>query len=119
MKKKPLIYLASPYTHACAEVMDQRFIDICKVAGVLMREGKHLFCPIAMSAPIQKHGGTPGTWEYWEEYDTAILEKCDELCVVMLDGWLESTGVQAEIDIAHRLKMPVTHLDPYDILDEY
>jgi hypothetical protein len=35
---------------------------------------------------------------------------CDEVAVLMLDGWRESIGVQAEIAIARELCKPVTFL---------
>lgn len=36
---------------------------------------------------------------------------CAGVWVLMLDGWRESGGVQAEIDIALRLKKPVMYLE--------
>jgi len=38
------------------------------------------------------------------------MEMCNDVVVVMLDGWRESVGVQAEIAIARELGKPVTFL---------
>jgi len=76
-----------------------------------MRAGLHIFSPIAHSAPIARYG-LPTTWDYWERVDRRHLEICDELLVLMLPGWQESRGVQAEIRIAAELGKPVRYLDP-------
>jgi hypothetical protein len=76
-----------------------------------MNNGYYVFCPIAMSHPIQEFGGVPGTWEYWAEYDTKLLKACQALFVVTIDGWKESTGVQAEIQIAKDLGMEISYVN--------
>ncbi len=40
------------------------------------------------------------------------LEVCDKVVVLMIDGWKESVGVQAEIAIARELGKPVSFLTP-------
>ncbi len=44
--------------------------------------------------------------------DRALLERCDQLVVLMLDGWRESVGVQAEILIASELGIPTRYWEP-------
>lgn len=51
-----------------------------------------------------------------ERMDREHLKRCNELVVLMLDGWKESRGVQAEIRIALELGKPVRYLDP-SVLD--
>ena len=41
---------------------------------------------------------------------SSLLEMCHEVVVLMLDGWRESVGVQAEIAIARELEKPITYL---------
>ena len=52
----------------------------------------------------------PLDWAFWQRHDRRYLEACDEVVVLMLDGWRESVGVQAEIAIARELGKPVTFL---------
>ena len=54
--------------------------------------------------------GVPLDWGFWQRHDHRHLEACDEVVVLMLDGWRESVGVQAEIAIARELGKPVTFL---------
>lgn len=106
-----MIYLASPYSHPDPSVREQRFRAACRAAVALLHAGRVVFSPIAHSHPLAQHG-LPGNWQFWERYDRAFLERCDEVVVLMLDGWQESVGVQAEIRIARELGKPVRYLAP-------
>ena len=54
----------------------------------------------------------PTEWSFWERIDRAHLERCDEVAVLMFDGWEKSVGVREEIGIARALGKPVRFLDP-------
>lgn len=105
-----MIYLASPYSHPDAEVRETRFRDACRAAAILMRHGHAVFSPIAHSHSICTHG-LPTDWQFWEAFDRDLLGRCDEVVVLMLDGWSESAGVLAEIRIAGSLGKPVRYLE--------
>jgi hypothetical protein len=102
-------YLAIPYTDPDPEVMRQRFEMANRTAAHLMQQGLLIYSPISHSHPIAQYG-LPLDWDYWEKYDQEILCICDELIVIMADGWRESRGVQAEIDAALKLRMRVSYL---------
>ncbi len=108
-----MIYLASPYSHPDPAVREQRFRAACRAAVALLRAGHLVFSPITHSHPLAQHG-LPGNWQFWERYDREFLERCDEVVVLMLPGWKESVGVQAEIRIAGELGKPVRYLAPED-----
>ena len=108
-----MIYLASPYSHPDAEVLEQRFKEVCRIAGDLMREGEIVFSPIAHSHPIAMTGDLPLASEYWEKYNRAWLAACSSLVICMMDGWDMSKGIAAEIRIAKEFSLPVEYLDPY------
>jgi len=106
-----MIYLASPYSHPDANVRESRYQAACRASAQLMRAGKLVFSPIAHSHGITRYG-LPEDWAFWKACDRKHLENCDEVVVLMLDGWRESIGVQAEIAVAGQLGKPVSHLDP-------
>lgn len=106
-----IIYLASPYSHPLPEVREARFRTVCRVAARLMSEGAIVFSPIAHSHPIAMAGQLPTDWTFWDRYDRAMLEASAELWVLRLDGWKDSTGVVAEIDIATHLGKPIWYID--------
>ena len=105
-----MIYLATPYSHPDPEVMERRFRKVNEVASRFMREGHRIFSPISHSHPICLAGGLPRGWGFWDRYDREILSACEELWVLMQDGWANSEGVLAEIEIARGLGLPVHYI---------
>lgn len=77
-----------------------------------MSQGMHIFSPISHTHPIAVAGGLPLDWDYWQEYDRAILSACGKMIVLMLDGWKESKGIAAEIVLAKELGIPVEFVEP-------
>jgi nucleoside 2-deoxyribosyltransferase len=105
-----MIYLASPYSHPDPSVREHRFRTACQAAASMLRDGHIVFSPIVHSHPLVAFG-LPTAWAAWERIDRAFLERCDELAVLMLDGWDQSVGVQAELRIARELGKPVRFLE--------
>ncbi|MCY2928186.1 MAG: DUF1937 family protein [Planctomycetota bacterium] len=66
------------------------------------------------SFPLMRYS-LAGDWKFWESYDRAHLEACNALAVLMLDGWKESVGVQAELDIAAKLELPIMLIVPASV----
>jgi len=107
------IYLASPYSHPDLAVRVARFNAACKAAAQLMLAGAVVFCPIAHSHPIstwmrddeQSHG-------MWMKQDIPLLARASGLAVLQIDGWLESRGVQEEIEYALANAIPVKYVRP-------
>ena len=112
-----MIYIASPYSHPDPAVRETRFQAACRAAAELMRRGKIVFSPISHSHGITQYG-LPKDWQFWEACDRAHLERCDEVVVLMLDGWRESVGVKAEIGIARELGKPVSFIEPTALAEE-
>ena len=106
MKK---IYLATPYTGTPTE-QQARFEAVNKVAAKLMADGFLVFSPISHTHSIGLAGDLPKGWEFWKEYDLTFIEWCDELWVLMQDGWQDSKGVTAERKIAKELGKPIRYM---------
>lgn len=109
-----LIYLASPYSHPDAAIRHQRFDAACHAAGEIMKLGHVVFSPIAHSHPIAERG-VEGNWDFWQKQDLPILDRCDVLTVLELDGWKESVGVQAEMRHAEVKGIPEFAVDPQNV----
>ena len=107
--QKPLLYLCSPYSNPDPSVRQARFDAACRAAADLIREGKIIFSPVAHSHALCQYD-LPLDWEFWQQLDRRFLEACDEVVVLILDGWRESVGIQAEMAIAHALGKPVSFL---------
>jgi len=114
MKIRPKrIYLATPYTHKNFLKRQLRYARITRITSYLVSLGFHIFSPITHAHPINVFLkrvvkiDSKG-FDYWKTYDlTMIAEWADELWVVPLEGWKSSKGVQAEIDFARSINIPV------------
>lgn len=104
-----LIYLAIPYSHPSKDVREYRVHLVSDIAGRLMNMGMVVFSPISHGHVIAEVHNLPTNWEYWEKSCRTFVSKCDRLVVVMVDGWLESRGVRAEIEIAKELGIPIQY----------
>ena len=123
-----LVYLAGPYTCRCASpttaasVMRVRYHLHLEAAAWLKRHGWAVLSPIVMGHPIAAmSGGTAqgGSFERWYRECLAMLDACDAVVVLALEGLYVSEGVRAEIGYAAhtgkpvRLMVPVTHGQAY------
>ena len=103
------IYLCIPYTGM--EALSFKIANI--KAGELMQAGNLVFSPISHSHPIALQCKLPGEHAYWRAWNRSFIEAwADELYVITeynrnILPWLESTGVQYEIELADQLGKPV------------
>ena len=101
------VYLACAYSHSDARVRDNRYKDICYIAGMLIKEGYMVYCPIAHSHGISEiNFGCSADYEYWRETDEEMIRWADEVWVyVGHDGveWLQSKGVSEEVKYARNI----------------
>jgi hypothetical protein len=106
------IYIAVPYSHPDAAVANARFELVTRVAGWLMADYV-VFSPITHSHAVEQlwDAGVK-RWDFWRNQDLEIISRVDEMHVLMLDGWRDSEGVQAEIEFCHDNGIPVLYIDP-------
>lgn len=105
-----VVYLAAPYTHPDPQVRQQRWIDACDAAVDLMRMGYAVLSPISMGHPIAHRGqdaGIGGDWQAWQAACLAMMAGCSHFAVLQTEGWKQSVGIQAEVDHAHKLGLPI------------
>lgn len=100
-------YLASPYTHNSRAVMQQRFFDVAHYAGLLMKAGVYVYCPILMTHPAAMLHDLPVEFEWWDGFNRAFLKESEGVIVANMDGWRHSRGVQHEIKLAIELGLSV------------
>ena len=109
--RKPLVYLASPYTSRSVRVMEFRHVASCRAAGELIRLGLAVFSPIAHSHGIALFSGLPQRDRaLWVRADRALMEACTECVVLCIDGWRESVGVAGEVAYFIASGRPVRYL---------
>lgn len=113
MNSQKLLYLACPYTHADFAIRTRRFEAATNAAAALIKQGHIVFSPITMTHPIDVvlagAANTLGS-EYWVDFDTVFMDRCDEIAVLKIDGWQQSSGVQREISYFRERGKPVWSL---------
>lgn len=109
-----LVYLASPYSVVGRypewqkkKIKQERFEKVCWAACKVMEMGHEVFCPIAHSHPIEIYGKTPSDEAFWLKQDFAILNHCDEMWIVTILGWEQSSGIKKEMQRARWHGIPV------------
>ncbi len=114
-RHKPLSkieYLATPYMHQNKFIREFRAMVSDVIAADLMKQGRIIFAPIAMSHGLAVKYGLPQDWKFWGKFDEEFIKVSSKLLVITLKGWKESTGVTAEIKLANKYGIPIEHIDP-------
>jgi hypothetical protein len=112
-KKGDVVYVAVPYSHPDAAVVEERMRLFALTSSRIMAQGQFVFSPV-LNHSILKHAKLPGDWQYWQHYCRAFLRRCDKLVVLRIPGWDQSTGVAEEIRFATENSMLIEYLDPLD-----
>lgn len=102
-----LIYLASPYVYrrddvsdmAKAQVQEFRYQLAIDASAWLMNLGYSVISPIVATHPVAVKHDLPKGSEYWMKFDEILLNKCDEMMILMIDGVFDSPGVKREFKI--------------------
>jgi len=101
---KALAYLAAPYSG----MEEFSFRMSCAVAARLLDDGELIFSPIVHSHPLEAYLiDHKNDHDFWIEFDTHLMERCQVLYVLAIDGWEKSKGVQFEIEWFESNKLPI------------
>lgn len=112
------IYLATPYWHDDPDIRRSRYDVANMVAGEIMKQGYVVFSPISHSHPIQTAMGDQQDHSFWLTQDFYWLDLCDELWVMVTEGWKKSYGVRREIVRASEQGKPVVKIKPKDYINK-
>lgn len=105
------IYLAVPYSNPDPDVRSERFNCASDWANRLTRQGKIIYSPITHGHVLSLWGGLPVDFDFWQTHCLSFLRSwAQELYVLTIPGWEQSKGVQAEMEEAQRLKLPITRI---------
>lgn len=113
--ERKLIYIACPFSDSNKEKMELRNSIATTYCAKLVADGVlGAFSPISYSDPLAKIEQLPRSWNYWGEVDRMFLSYSKKMIVLTLEGWKESEGVQAEIEIATEMGIPIEYVDPLE-----
>ena len=119
---KPMIYLATAYScnsifpFMAKKVMRKRTYKVTRVAAKILSDGYNVFSPITHSHAIAEAGGIPlMDHEFWLTLDKWYVDRCDEVWVYDQPGWIDSEGVNREMDWAFEQGKKVYLIDKYAV----
>ncbi|WP_329408591.1 DUF1937 family protein [Nocardia vinacea] len=94
------IFLACPYSNSDPEIVHERFLRCNEVAATIVRSGHAVFSQVSMSHPINEALGEEAAvvGKLWAPIDAVFMEMMDELVVVDIAGWEQSSGIKREIE---------------------
>lgn len=111
MTRKPLIYLASPYTNSDRAILIANYEKISEVAAKLIEEGNMVYAPVSYGHNLCNFRVLPTNWEFWMDLCFNFLTRCDKMVICMIPGWEESKGIAAEIEICKEHNIPIEYLE--------
>lgn len=109
-----VIYLASPYTHKNESVRAERYRIAAQATTLLLKDGKHCYSPIVHCHQIAIDYKLPPDFNFWMEYNYAMLSRCTMLHILPLPDWEQSKGVAAERAFA--LERGIPEIIDHDLL---
>lgn len=101
-----IIFISSPYSHSDKSIQNERFETACKLVAILLNNGKFPISPIIHGHPTTKYN-VRGDWEFWRDYCYKLIDICDIVYVLDMEGWEESTGILSEIQYAKSLEKEI------------
>lgn len=105
-----IAYLACPYSHPNPKIKERRHAIVNRIAFDLISQGIFVYSPLTHNVPIDQLG-IHGNWITWKDFDHEMLSRCDRLIVLKLPGWEDSKGVNAEINQAKELGLPIEWME--------
>ncbi len=105
-----MIFVACPYWHESEEIRNYRRAAAIKYSSRLAKLGVLNYSPLAYT------GNKSAPEVYWIEHGLKMIETCDEIHVLCLDGWRESSGVKGEIKKGERLELKIRYIEKHERL---
>ena len=104
------IFVVSPYRDERAGVTGNRVHEAAKYVAELTRKGKVCYSTVSAMHHVSVRFDLPTSWEYWKKHCEAMMANAYEVHVLCLDGWEQSEGVQAEIEIAKMFNKKIQYV---------
>ena len=111
------IYLASPYSNKFRHRERWNVEAATWVANFMISGGIMVNSPIThgdaiYEASLRTGMNLPKDFAFWKKICLWGIESSDILCILMLDGWADSVGLNEEIKYASSLNKPIVEVYP-------
>ena len=110
IKSKPLVYLACPFWHDDPEIRAYRRNKAIEYSERLFAKGIPFYSPLMYSERFKERKATEG---YWINHGLRMVDVCDEMHVLCLDGWEKSSGIKGEVAKAKERNVEIKYIRHY------
>lgn len=108
-----MVYVAAPYWHDDEAVRHYRRRKAVEYTSVLVKRGILCYSPLLYT----EHFKDDNTKEkYWLKHGRRMIDACDQVRVLCLDGWEESGGIQGEIQRAEERGLEILYITKHSRL---
>jgi len=107
-----LIFLASPYSHYDSVVRYERYAEVKAFLTRALLKKKNIYSPIVYTHPVHLLGAGSTTFEFWSDFNRAMLTRSSEMWILTIGGWEESKGIAYEIEVAIDYHVPIFLVNP-------
>ncbi len=106
-------YISNPY-NGTEEQKAERARIAAQVCGKLLKMGIHAWSPIVHNHAMMKSSefALEERRSLILDFDFSLLRSAQGMLALTIDGWEQSYGVKAEIELCEKLSIPVKYLDP-------
>lgn len=112
MRKK--IFIAVPYS-GTDEEKKIRMSKLLNYAIDIFISGNAYVSPLILGLALAEHGNLKTDTETWKTFSEVLLKGCDEIHVLMLDGYEKSSGIKYELTEADKLGIKIIYISKDDI----
>ena len=107
-------YIASPYSSPSPQIRQQRYESVMGYVAYLLKRRIPCYSPILHTHELSIQTALPFEYEFWHDYNCAMIRPSLGLHILMLQGWEASRGIAAEIAFAGSNSLPIEYVKAYD-----
>jgi hypothetical protein len=102
-----MVYVGCPYWHEQEQVRNYRRRKAIEYSERLFKIGVPFYSPLMYSERFSKNNAKEG---YWLRHGLKMVDVCNEMHVLCLDGWEDSGGLRGEIARAEKLGAEIKYI---------
>lgn len=105
-----LVYVAAPFWHDDENVRNYRRRKAIEYSETLFNKGIPFYSPLMYSERFKERKAKEG---YWIEHGLKMVDVCDEMRVLCLEGWELSGGIKGEVARAEARGIEVKYIEKH------
>lgn len=109
-KQNLMYYIAAPYWHKDGRICEERRQATIAYSMMLTRRGILNYSPLLYTEKFKK---TVVPEDYWLQHGVKMVDACDVIRVLCLDGWDQSNGIKDEIKRAQIQNKPIEYIEQF------